>query len=99
MVSFTHLAALLAGVAPALAAFGVTNTGSSYIVDAGSANPLVVAISKKDCSITSLKYRGAEYQYKSQTSHIASGLGSATVSYSTIAGLSLTFFYYPEDYG
>jgi|SRR4051812_43421175 rhamnogalacturonan endolyase len=78
MVSFKYLGAL-ASAAPALAAFGVTTSGNNLIVDSGSSNGFSVSVSKSDCSINSIKYRGSEYQYKSQTSHIASGLGSANV--------------------
>ncbi|KAF7550256.1 hypothetical protein G7046_g8072 [Stylonectria norvegica] len=85
MVQLRYLAALLAGAVPALAAFGVTTSTSSYVIDSGSSNGFVVTVSRSDCSITSIKYRSTEYQYGSQTSHIASGLGSATVSYTTIS--------------
>ncbi|CAM1506792.1 Fc.00g064330.m01.CDS01 [Cosmosporella sp. VM-42] len=85
MVQLKYLGALLAGVTPALAAFGVTTSSSSYVIDSGSSNGFVVTVSRSDCSITSMKFRGTEYQYKSQTSHIASGLGSADVSYTTIS--------------
>lgn len=78
MVSFKYLGAL-ASAAPALAAFGVTTSGNNLVVDSGNSNGFSVTVSKSDCSINSIKYRGAEYQYKSQTSHIASGLGSSTV--------------------
>ncbi|KAF5018406.1 hypothetical protein F66182_9613 [Fusarium sp. NRRL 66182] len=78
MVSFKYLGALMSA-APALAAFGVTSNSDSLVVDSGNSNGFSITVSKKDCSVNSIKYRGAEYQYKSQTSHIASGLGSATV--------------------
>ncbi|KAL1614150.1 hypothetical protein SLS54_010006 [Diplodia seriata] len=64
----------------ALAAFGVTKSSSSYVVDAGSSNPFIVTISSSSCDITSIKYRGEEFQYSGKGSHISSGLGSATVS-------------------
>ncbi|RKU47721.1 hypothetical protein DL546_001338 [Coniochaeta pulveracea] len=76
---------LLAWAPQALAAFGVTTSTSSYVVDSGNDNGFVVTVSRSDCSITSIKYRGTEYQYSSQSSHIASGLGSATVSYSIVS--------------
>lgn len=78
MVSFKYLSAL-ASAAPALAAFGVTTSGNNLVVDSGNSNGFSVTVSKSDCSINSIKFRGAEYQYKSQTSHIASGLGSSNV--------------------
>lgn len=62
-----------------LAAFGVTKSGSSLVVDAGSTYPFIVTISSSSCDITSIKYRGEEFQYSGKGSHISSGLGSATV--------------------
>ncbi|KAL4918699.1 Rhamnogalacturonase B, N-terminal-domain-containing protein [Aspergillus aurantiobrunneus] len=70
--------ALWAGAANA--AFGITDNGDSYTIDAGSANPLRFAVSQSSCDITSISYYGAELQYQSTGSHIGSGLGSATVS-------------------
>lgn len=67
------------------AAFGVTKSGSNFVVDAGSSNALVFTVNGANCDITSIKYRGEELQYASKGSHISSGLGSATVS-STIIG-------------
>ncbi|KAJ3470867.1 hypothetical protein MRS44_000966 [Fusarium solani] len=84
MVNFKYLGALL-GAAPALAAFGATESGNNLVVDSGNSNGFSITVSKSDCSINSIKFRGTEYQYKSQTSHIASGLGSASVSYTTIS--------------
>ncbi|CAE6440070.1 unnamed protein product [Rhizoctonia solani] len=79
-----HRAGLFAFLASCLrlanAAFGVTSSDGRYVVDAGSANPLVIKINQANCDITSLVYRGNEYQYQSTFSHIGSGLGSATVS-------------------
>ncbi|KAJ4340095.1 aspartate-semialdehyde dehydrogenase-like protein [Didymella glomerata] len=69
----------------ALAAFGVTKSGSNFVVDAGSSNALVFTVNGANCDITSVKYRGEEFQYASKGSHISSGLGSATVS-SAIVG-------------
>ncbi|KAL1611528.1 hypothetical protein SLS59_000247 [Nothophoma quercina] len=69
----------------ALAAFGVTKSGSNFVVDAGSSNALVFTVNGANCDITSIKYRGEEFQYASKGSHISSGLGSATVS-SAIVG-------------
>ncbi|KAF4458346.1 rhamnogalacturonate lyase a [Fusarium albosuccineum] len=79
MVNCKYLGALLSA-SPALAAFGVTTSGTNLIVDSGNSNGFSISISTNDCSINSIKFRGEEFQYKSQTSHIASGLGSATVS-------------------
>jgi len=90
MTLFSTLVAALACGGRVLATFGVSNSTSSYTIDSGSADGFVFAVSRTDCSVTSIKYRGTEYQYSSQTSHIASGLGSATVSYSIISGKSPT---------
>ncbi|CAE6416911.1 unnamed protein product, partial [Rhizoctonia solani] len=67
------------------AAFGVTSSDGRYVVDAGSANPLVIKVNQANCDITSLVYRGNEYQYQSTFSHIGSGLGSATVSATVVS--------------
>lgn len=64
----------------AMAAFGVTQSGSNFVVDAGSSNTLVFTVNGANCDITSIKYRGEEFQYASKGSHISSGLGSATVT-------------------
>ncbi|KAL1631986.1 hypothetical protein SLS56_004031 [Neofusicoccum ribis] len=80
MALFTLFLAFVSLFAPALAAFGVTTSTSSYVVDAGSSNPFIVTISRSSCDITSIKYRGEEFQYSGKGSHISSGLGSATVS-------------------
>ncbi|KAJ4287065.1 hypothetical protein N0V88_007759 [Collariella sp. IMI 366227] len=72
----------------ALAAFGYTSSGGNYVIDAGSVNPLIFSVSQSSCDIKSIKYRGTELQYGSQGTHIGSGLGSATVSISQIAGSS-----------
>ncbi|KAL2796419.1 rhamnogalacturonate lyase A [Aspergillus keveii] len=71
-------AALWAGAANA--AFGVTNNGDSYTIDANSPNPLRFTVSESSCDITSIYYYGAELQYSGKGSHIGSGLGSASVS-------------------
>lgn len=68
--------------APVLA-ITVTTSTSSYVIDVQSSYGMVTTISRSTCDITSLKYYGTEYQYSGTYSHIASGLGSATVSYTT----------------
>ncbi|KAK4211923.1 polysaccharide lyase [Rhypophila decipiens] len=73
-------------VSGAVAAFGYTTSGNNYVVDAGSANPLIFSVSKSSCDINSIRYRGTELQYSSQGTHIGSGLGSATVSISQLSG-------------
>ncbi|KAI9372757.1 Rhamnogalacturonate lyase A [Aspergillus egyptiacus] len=62
------------------AAFGVTEDGDSYTIDANSPNPLRFTVSRSNCDITSIYYYGAELQYSGKGSHIGSGLGSASVS-------------------
>ncbi|KAF1975581.1 Rhamnogalacturonase B [Bimuria novae-zelandiae CBS 107.79] len=74
------LLATFAFSSSALAAFGITTSGNNIVVDAGSDNALVVSIDKRSCDIKSILFRGEEFQYQSQGSHISSGLGSATVS-------------------
>lgn len=68
--------------APVLA-ITVTSSTSSYVVDVQSSYGMTATISRSTCDITSLKFYGTEYQYSGTYSHIASGLGSATVSYTT----------------
>ncbi|KAI1076868.1 polysaccharide lyase family 4 protein [Whalleya microplaca] len=68
-----------------LAAFGFTQSGSDYVVDAGSSNALVFTVNGKSCDITSLKFRGTELQ-DAQGSHLSSGLGSATVKAESVKG-------------
>ncbi|GCB45056.1 rhamnogalacturonan lyase B N-terminal domain-containing protein [Streptomyces sp. NL15-2K] len=61
------------------ASFGYTDDGSQYIVDTGA--NLVFKVSKTNGDLTSLVYRGVEYQgYGGMNSHIESGLGTSTVS-------------------
>lgn len=76
------LLALYAG--PALAAFGVTTSDDSYVLDAGSSTGLVVTVSRTDGSLTSIVYGDTEYQSSEKTSHIASGLGDSDVSYTIV---------------
>ncbi|KAF8607463.1 hypothetical protein BDV93DRAFT_604038 [Ceratobasidium sp. AG-I] len=101
MFKLAHLSSLfLLCLAPsALAAFGVTK-GSNYLeVDTG--NALIYRVSTASGDITSLKYNGKECQYSSKYTQIASGLGTATVSYTTsgnyititIATSTLTQYY------
>jgi rhamnogalacturonan endolyase len=66
---------------PALAAFGVTSVSGSYTVDTGAG--LVFRVSQTSGDITSIQYNGIEYQATDKNSHIASGLGTATVSATT----------------
>ncbi|KAJ2898267.1 polysaccharide lyase family 4 protein [Zalerion maritima] len=70
--------------ASVLAAFGYSSSGGNYIIDAGSSNSLVFSVSQSSCDINSIVYRGVELQYSGKGTHIASGLGSASVSITTI---------------
>ncbi|GME49120.1 Galactose-binding domain-like protein [Neofusicoccum parvum] len=69
----------------ALAAFGITDNGDSFTIDAGSSNPLTITVDSSNCDITSFYYRSQEYQYSGKGSHISSGLGSATVTAETVS--------------
>ncbi|MFE5080238.1 rhamnogalacturonan lyase B N-terminal domain-containing protein [Streptomyces mirabilis] len=63
----------------AAASFGYTDDGSNYVVDTGA--NLVFKVSKTNGDLTSLVYRGAEYQgYGGKNSHVESGLGTSTVT-------------------
>lgn len=76
--------AVLAFASSALAAFGFTRSGNNYVIDAGSANPLIFTVNGGSCDITSIRYRGVELQASGKGSHISSGLGSASVAVTTI---------------
>ncbi|MFC8429063.1 rhamnogalacturonan lyase B N-terminal domain-containing protein [Streptomyces sp. NPDC057253] len=72
------LAGPLAQAASA-ASFGYTDDGSNYVVDTGAS--LVFKVSKTNGDLTSLVYKGTEYQgYGGKNSHIESGLGTSTVT-------------------
>ncbi|MET7571569.1 rhamnogalacturonan lyase B N-terminal domain-containing protein [Streptomyces sp. NPDC005492] len=61
------------------AAFGYTDDGSNYVITTGAS--LVVKISKSTGDITSLTYKGKEYEgYGGKHSHVESGLGASTVT-------------------
>lgn len=77
---------ILAFASSALAAFGFTKSGNNYIIDAGSANPLIFTVNGGSCDITSIKYRGRELQDGEKGTHLSSGLGSATVSVTQVSG-------------
>ncbi|CZR56854.1 related to rhamnogalacturonase B precursor [Phialocephala subalpina] len=80
---FGSLLSVLAFAATALG-ISVTTSTSSYVVDSASSDGFKVTFSRSTCDITSILYRSTQYQYTSTYSHIASGLGSATVSYKTV---------------
>ncbi|POX44346.1 rhamnogalacturonase B precursor [Streptomyces sp. Ru71] len=68
----------LAGSASA-AGFGWSDDGTHYVVDTGA--QLVFKVSKTNGDLTSLVYRGVEYQgYGGKNSHVESGLGASTVT-------------------
>ncbi|MBK6011655.1 rhamnogalacturonan lyase B N-terminal domain-containing protein [Streptomyces sp. MBT53] len=72
------LAGPLAETASA-ASFGYTDDGSNYVVDTGAS--LVFKVSKTNGDLTSLVYKGTEYQgYGGKNSHVESGLGTSTVT-------------------
>ncbi|MFK4102068.1 rhamnogalacturonan lyase B N-terminal domain-containing protein [Streptomyces sp. NPDC019531] len=61
------------------ASFGYSDDGSNYVVDTGAS--LVFKVSKTNGDLTSLVYKGTEYQgYGGKNSHIESGLGTSTVT-------------------
>lgn len=89
----TRLLVLLGLASTALAQFGLTDESDSFVVNAGSANPLVVTIRKSDCDIRSIVYRGTELQGpQAMGTHIGSGLGTATVTAQTIDGMFAAFW-------
>ncbi|MDG5802931.1 rhamnogalacturonan lyase B N-terminal domain-containing protein [Streptomyces ossamyceticus] len=61
------------------AGFGHSDDGRNLVVDTGAG--LVFKVSKTTGDLTSLRYRGKEYEgYGGRHSHVESGLGSATVT-------------------
>jgi rhamnogalacturonan endolyase len=65
--------------AASAAAFGYRDDGQNYVVDTGSS--LVFKVSKTTGDITSLAYKGKEYEgYGGKHSHVESGLGASTVT-------------------
>ncbi|KQQ78829.1 rhamnogalacturonase B [Xanthomonas sp. Leaf131] len=78
--------ALYGGVsAPAIAAFGVTRSGDRFIVDTEA--QLVFSVNANTGDIVSMRYRDNELQTtEAKGSHIASGLGSATVEARVVGG-------------
>ncbi|MGQ4384929.1 rhamnogalacturonan lyase B N-terminal domain-containing protein [Streptomyces sp. SAS_270] len=74
-------AALAGPLAPTATAatFGYADDGANYVIDTGA--NLVFKVSKTNGDLTSLVYRGTEYQgYGGKNSHIESGLGTSTVT-------------------
>ncbi|WP_406351232.1 rhamnogalacturonan lyase B N-terminal domain-containing protein [Streptomyces sp. NBC_00658] len=61
------------------ATFGYTDDGSNYVITTGAS--LVLKVSKSTGDITSLAYKGKEYEgYGGRHSHVESGLGASTVT-------------------
>ncbi|MFE2418058.1 rhamnogalacturonan lyase B N-terminal domain-containing protein [Streptomyces hokutonensis] len=61
------------------AAFGYTDDGSNYVITTGAS--LVFKVSKSTGDLTSLAYKGKEYEgYGGKHSHVESGLGASTVT-------------------
>jgi rhamnogalacturonan endolyase len=75
------LGILFLSASHSLAAFGVTTVSGSYVVDTGAG--LVFKVNQTSGDITSIQYNGIEYQATDKNSHIASGLGTATVTATT----------------
>src|SRR5437763_3101683 len=79
--SFCLTSLTLLAPSSASAAFGVTSSSGSYTVDTGAG--VVFKVNQTSGDITSIQYNGTEYQATDKNSHIASGLGSATVTATT----------------
>lgn len=61
------------------AGFGYRDDGRNYVVDTGAS--LVFKVSKTNGDLTSLVYKGKEYEgYGGKHSHVESGLGASTVT-------------------
>ncbi|KAH7113251.1 Rhamnogalacturonase B, N-terminal-domain-containing protein [Dendryphion nanum] len=76
-----HAALVTLFLAPAsvFAAWGYTDDGKNYVIDT-NAN-LIVKVSKTNGDMTSIKYRGVEYNGQNgKNSHVESGLGASTVT-------------------
>ncbi|CAA7261388.1 unnamed protein product [Cyclocybe aegerita] len=71
----------------ALAAFGVTTSGSNMVVDSGAG--LVTTINTSNGDITSLVFNGKQLQDPSKFTHLSSGLGSATVTSSVVNNIAV----------
>jgi rhamnogalacturonan endolyase len=68
-------------VALTASTFGYTDDGANYVINTGA--DLVFKVSQINGDLTSLLYKGTEYQgYNGQNSQVESGLGAATVTIS-----------------
>jgi rhamnogalacturonan endolyase len=81
LTCLTVLSLILLSPIRASAAFGVTSSSGSYVVDTGAG--LVFRVNQSSGDITSIQFNGIEYQATDKNSHIASGLGTATVTATT----------------
>jgi rhamnogalacturonan endolyase len=80
-LTYSLVLAIVFAPSSASAAFGVTSSSGSYTVDTGAG--LVFRVNQTSGDITSIQYNGIEYQATDKNSHIASGLGTATVTATT----------------
>lgn len=85
MKFLSAFACLLSLASTAFAAFGVTDSGTNFVVDTNGG--LVFSVSKSTGDIVSLLYNGIQVQDSSKMSHISSGLGSSNVAATTINSL------------
>ncbi|KAI0021731.1 polysaccharide lyase family 4 protein [Xylariomycetidae sp. FL0641] len=85
------LLCVAAFVSSVSAGFGYKSSGGNYVIDAGSSNPLVFSVSASSCDINSILFRGTQLQGSSKGSHIASGLGSASVDVKQIKGSNTNY--------
>lgn len=79
----------------ARAAFGLTQSGSNYVVDTGAG--LVFQVSRNTGDINSLLYNNIQVQDSSKFSHINSGLGSNNVQGSVINNQFIKIAVYQGD--
>jgi rhamnogalacturonan endolyase len=82
--AFSALASLLTAI---VAGISVEEGDSDIVVYAEDDSTFTVTIGSSDGSITSILYGGTEYQNSDNPTALASGLGSATVSYTTTGNL------------
>ncbi|KAI5808228.1 Rhamnogalacturonate lyase A [Peziza echinospora] len=79
----------------ARAAFGLTQSGTNYVVDTGAG--LVFQVSRNTGDINSLLYNNIQVQDSSKFSHINSGLGSNNVQGSVINNQYIKIVVYQGD--
>lgn len=77
-------AAVVGFFALSIDAITLTTTDAAYTIDTEATNAFIVSVKRSSCDITSIKYLGSEVQYQSTYSHISSGLGTATVTATSI---------------